>query len=262
MKILAVDDEEYALMDLKDAIENARKDAEIVCCRNAKEADAAGKETKFDVAFLDIELGSISGLKLAKMLKDTNPDINIIFVTSYEKYAVDAFAIHATGYLLKPVSHEDIERELSFVYIPEKAETTKNIRIQTFGGFDVFVNDKAVAFKRAKAKEFLAVLVDKRGSSITLMQAADMLFEDGIYDNNRRKYMQTIYATLCSDLKEAGADKILQKSHNSYAIAADSFECDYYKFLEGDARAVNQYRGDYMVNYSWAEYSYGAFEDI
>ena len=262
MNILAVDDEEYALMDLKEAISRAKSDAKLTCAKNAKDALAAAKSEKFDVAFLDIEMGSVSGLKLAKMLKDDNPDINIIFATSYEKYAVDAFALHATGYLLKPVSEEDVKRELSFVYVPEPQDKKSRIRIQTFGGFDIFVEDKAVPFKRAKAKEFLACLVDKRGNSMSLAQVADMLFEDGIYDNNRRKYMQTIYATLCSDLRAVGAEHILQKSHNSYGVDTESFECDYYKFLEGDARAVNQYRGDYMVNYSWSEYSYGAFEDL
>lgn len=259
MTILAVDDEEFALLDLVDAISAARPDAKIVQCRNGKEALEAAKNDTFEVAFLDIEIGSMTGLKLAKLLKDIQPKINIIFATSYQKYAVDAFALHASGYLLKPVSKEDVERELSFVYV-EEPTNKKNIRVQTFGGFDIFVDDKPVTFKRAKSKELLAYLIDRRGNSVSLGQAADVMFEDGIYDSNRKKYMQTIYAGLCADLKAVGADSILQKSHNCHGVDVNAFECDYYKFLDGDAKAVNQYRGDYMINYSWSEYSIGNFD--
>ena len=69
-----------------------------------------------DVAFLDIQTGDINGLQLAVELKKVKPDIHIIFVTGYSQYAVEAFSIHATGYLLKPVTEEAVSRELTFIY--------------------------------------------------------------------------------------------------------------------------------------------------
>ena len=118
MKFLVVEDmkiireEECAL--LKDLV----PESEIYSCASATEAiEYAGKEL-FQVAFLDIELGDINmdGIMLAKKLKDIQPHLHIVFVTAYKKYAVDAFSIHATGYLLKPVQKADLERELTFLY--------------------------------------------------------------------------------------------------------------------------------------------------
>ena len=55
-------------------------------------------------------------------------------------------------------------------------------------------------------------------------------------------------------LKKAGAEEILIKGYNSYSIVPEKFDCDYYRFLEGDPKAINQYKNDYMPQYSWAEY--------
>ena len=48
--------------------------------------------------------------------------------------------------------------------------------------------------------------------------------------------------------------EMLVKGFNSLAVATDTFDCDYYQFLNGDPRAVNQYRNDYLPSYSWAEF--------
>ena len=91
------------------------------------------------MAFLDIEMSGMTGLELTVRLRENDPDIRIVFVTAYSQYAVEAFGVHATGYLLKPVDREALQRELTFIY--EKEEPKKRIRVQTFGGFDVFVAD-------------------------------------------------------------------------------------------------------------------------
>ena len=54
-------------------------------------------------------------------------------------------------------------------------------------------------------------------------------------------------------LKQAGIEELLRTSRNSFAIAPEKIDCDYYRFLEGDPIAVNQYHNDYMPVYSWAE---------
>ena len=257
MRYLLIDDEEPALWDLKEVLD---EESELACYTSPTRGLKDAKENVYDIAFLDVELGSTDGITLAKQLKEIQPKIHIIFVTSHEKYAVDAFAIHATGYLLKPVAKEDVERELTFLY--REQHTQQRIQVRTFGGFDVLVDGKPILFKRAKSKELLAYLVDRRGRSVTLKEAADMLFEDGFYDGNRRRYMLTIYAALKSALAEAGAEHMLVKQYNCYAVNPDTFECDSYRFLDGDPIAINNYRKDYMLPYSWAEFSVGAMESF
>lgn len=260
MRFLAVDDEPRALRDICETLGEAVANCELASFTSPAKALEYGESNPIDVAFLDIEMGRISGLVLAKKLKDLNPDIHIIFVTSYEKYAVDAFRIHATGYLMKPVRAEDIQRELTFIYGSNPTEQCSKIRVQTFGGFDIYVNDEALSFKRSKAKELLAYLVDRRGLSITTREACDILFEDGTYDTSRKNYFQTIIAELQSVLKNAGAEHILLKKRNSFAVDTKAFECDSYRFMEGDPIAVNNYRRDYMTCYSWAVFTMGIME--
>lgn len=196
MKIIVTDDEPRALKDTLDAINEVIDDCQAACFSTASDAIEYAAVNQVDVAFLDIELGRTSGIVLAKKLKDIQPDIHIIFVTSYDKYAVDAFAIHATGYLLKPVYPQDIKREMTFLYGDIANCIKQNIRVRTFGGFDVYVNEEKLHFKRSKSKELLAYLVDRRGHSVTVREACNVLFEDGKYDVSRKNYFQTIVSEL------------------------------------------------------------------
>lgn len=260
MQFLIVDDEPLVLRDIAEALKEAVPGCEVRPFSSPYEALDCVKKSPFDAAFLDIELGCLNGIALAKKLKDLRPEIHIIFVTGYRKYAVDAFSVHATGYLLKPASTEDIRRELTFLYknLPNKAGQT--IRVQTFGGFDIFVNGTALVFNRAKSKELLAYLIDRRGVSVTTREACAILWEDAPYDTAQKNYFQTVLACLRSTLQRAGIGDILIKNHNTLAIDPEKLLCDSYQFWDGDPLAVNQYRRDYMACYSWAEFTLGQME--
>ncbi len=259
MRYLAVDDERYALEDMEEAIRAAEPGCELCGCMGVEQALAFARQAPIDAAFLDIEMGSANGLVLAKRLKELCPQMHVIFVTGYEQYAVSAFQIHATGYLLKPVTQEAIRRELTFLYANDTK--SKRVRVQTFGGFDVFVEGKPLLFKRAKAKELLAYLVDRRGVSVTNDEICVALWEDDGSIQTRKSYVRVLLAELRSALKEAGAESILEKSVNRLAIVPDQLDCDFYRFLEGDPAAVNSYRYDYMPSYSWAEFNVGVLSE-
>lgn len=112
INIFVIDDERLALRALCDSIASACPQNTVYCFSNASELLKCAQQTKCDVAFLDIELRHTSGLELAKKLKKIHPKVNIIFVTGHAEFAVDAFALHASGYLLKPVTAENICKEL------------------------------------------------------------------------------------------------------------------------------------------------------
>ncbi len=126
----------------------------------------------------------------------------------------------------------------------------KNIRIVTFGNFGVYVNGKAVKFKRSKSLEALAFLVDRR-TPCTKKQIAACLFEDRTYDRSCQKYVDNILRALKSDLDEAGAGSLLVHSSNSYSVNASECTCDYYEYIEG--RITVRKNDEYMSQYSWAE---------
>lgn len=257
MRFLLVDDEPLALQDLKEAVKKVSPESELGCFSTVREALDYAEENKIDVAFLDIEMGNVNGITLAKVLKELQPDLAVVFVTSHVQYALEAFQIHATGYLLKPVDENDLKKELDFIY-PEEKE--RKIKVKTFGGFDVLVNGEALVFKRAKSKELLALLIDKRGSSITTREGCAVLWEDKPYGPVEKSYYQTIVAALRQTLKGAGIDELLVKQRNSLSIKPELLDCDSYRFMEGDAKAINSYRHDYMSCYSWAEFRLGELE--
>lgn len=258
MTYIAVDDEPFALEDIADALREAVPEVALHSFTSPGRALEYAESAPVDVAFLDIELGSMSGLVLAKKLKDLCPEIHIIFVTSHEQYAVKAFQLHATGYLMKPATAEDIRRELTFLY--GESETRRRICVQTFGGFEVYVDGTALSFGRAKAKELLAYLVDRRGAGVTTREACAVLWEDAPYDTARKNYFQTVVADLRASLREARAEDILRRSRNSLAVAPELLECDSYRFLDSDPAAINSYRRDYLPAYSWAEFSVAGLE--
>ncbi|MDO4284299.1 MAG: response regulator [Eubacteriales bacterium] len=274
MRVMVLDDEPLVLRDLMEILREAEPEQEYFDFTSPREALEFARTQPIDVAFLDIELGTMNGVVLAGELRELQPSLRVIFVTSYERYALDAFHIHANGYLLKPVAPEDIRREWEFLRGNGEERAAREdggraqgtavrgeIRVRTFGGFEVYVDGVPLTFKRAKSKELLAYLVDRRGSSVTLREAANILFEDGIYHAGRRSYMQTIYAELRSALAAVGAERMLRKQHNSYAVDPKAFDCDSYRYLNGDLMAINNYRNDYMICYSWSEYSMGAMEE-
>lgn len=241
MRFLAVDDEPFILAELKDTLEQVRPGAEVLCFTEPDEALAAVGNQRINAAFLDIQMGKMSGLQLALKLKKNNPDIRIVFVTGYSEYAVDAFAIHATGYLMKPVGKKEIERELTFIYGAPEAK--KHIYIRTFGGFEISVDGEPVKFGRAKAKELLAYLVDRRGASVTVNEACAALFEDAGNTLSNKSYFRTVFHELVRALKEMGAEELAEIALDSIQATlqrgftgegGDPDALDIYYYMEGD----------------------------
>ena len=252
MRFLVVDDEKIMLENLVDLLHAIKPEAEVVSCTWPDDGLKAAAEQSFHVAFLDIEMGGMTGLELAARLKKMQPDIHIVFVTGHPQYAVDAFAIHATGYLLKPVDTASLKRELTFIY--GEPRQAPHIRVQTFGGFELFVDGIAVKFERSKSKELLAYLIDRRGATVTTGEAYAALFEDHQATVSGKSYFRTIVHGMKSALKKAGAEEILIKGFNALAIVPEKIDCDYYRFLQGEPIAINQYHNDYLPAYSWAEF--------
>lgn len=118
MNIIAVDDERPALRMLEKAIKTAKQDCSLVCFSKAADAVRHAETNIVDVAFLDINMVGMDGLSLAKCLISIYSKINILFVTGYREYAIDAFSLPASGYILKPVNPEAIALELSRLRFP------------------------------------------------------------------------------------------------------------------------------------------------
>lgn len=131
------------------------------------------------------------------------------------------------------------------------------LKIQTFGNFEVFYDGRPVDFSRAKSKELLAYLIDRRGAAVTTAEACGVLWEDKEYNFSLQRQFQTIVSDLIKSLKRHKSDHIIRRKRNCLSVDVSGLECDFYKLLAGDKDAKVQYHGEYMSNYSWAELTAG-----
>lgn len=146
MRILAADDETLAREMLTDAIRQALPDAEIFdFAKPSRLLEFASENPPCEITFLDIHMRGMNGVELAKKLKDINPKLNNIFVTGFDQYTGDAMKLHASGYIMKPVTKEKVEAELAELRHPIEPKSDVLLRVQCFGNFDVFTPDGAPA---------------------------------------------------------------------------------------------------------------------
>ena len=133
MLIYAIDDERNALSIMLRAVEEAEPSAEVRGFSRSAELLSAMEERPCDVAFLDVEMPGLSGVALAKRLKAIHPKVNVIFATGYDQYKGAAMDLRASGYLMKPVTAEDVRTELDNLRHPVPAGAGKRVRFRTFG---------------------------------------------------------------------------------------------------------------------------------
>ncbi|MBQ4448035.1 MAG: response regulator [Clostridia bacterium] len=205
-----------------------------------------------DIAILDINMPEIDGITLAARIKQAHPETAILFLTAYKEYAYDAYSVHPSGYLLKPVSQERLAEEIRYACKKTRRASHAHVFIRTFGTFDVLVDGRPIGFRLSKAKEILAYLVDKQGSGVTRAELFAAVWEDRPYDRSMQKQLDTYIRSLRETLREYGISEIMEMDKGVLRVNTDTFACDAYLFYSGDSSAVNAYRGEYMSSYSWA----------
>lgn len=248
MKAIAVDDEIYMLENLQEAVSASSDIEHTKAFSSCSAALAYAAENPVDIAFLDINMRGIGGLGLAKKLMELQPGCKIIFCTGYEEYAVSAFQLHVSGYLMKPITAEAVQKEID--HIKGVKNTAKLLTIKCFGNFEVLYHEEILPFKRKKAKELLAVLVDRNGASMTAKQICAVLFPENTDDTKNAAYLRQLVLDLKNTLKTIRAEDVLQHDTPYYRIDTNLVKCDYLSFLE---TGKPEFHGEYMTQYSWAE---------
>lgn len=111
-----------------EAIREAEPSAEIHSFQKTEEALEFYRTTPCEVAFLDIQMWNMNGVDLAKRLKLLNASVNIIFSTAYGDYREEAFDLHASGYLTKPITAKMVRRELDNLRHPVPRNNEKRVQ--------------------------------------------------------------------------------------------------------------------------------------
>lgn len=187
LRTLIVDDEPLALNLLRAKL-NKIPDVEIVGeCKNGKEAIAAAIELEPDLMFLDIQMPGVDGFGVIKKLQsDTLP--LIVFTTAFEKYALDAFDVHAVDYILKPVDAERIQRAVERAIDRLEKEENSNDKVKIISAIDSISEVKEAADENTDLpirhfhlnQERKIVIKDR--DDITLLKQADIEWIDAAGD--------------------------------------------------------------------------------
>ena len=247
MKILLVDDEQLQLTRLEGVCKKILPDDVFYVYNNPVKAYEENKDNKIDLAFLDIEMPGINGIQLAKKLKAINPQTKVIFVTAYDNYALDAFKVHASGYVTKPVNIDKIKKELEQLEGLVELKPTKKIQIKCFGNFEIFYQGEPVKFAYQKSKEVVAYLVDREGSMVNINELNAVLWEE-----DHKSYLRNLIADIKNSLTAINCGDVFIKRHNECAIDINKVDCDAFEYKKDNPDAVRMYRGEYMIQYPWA----------
>lgn len=276
--VIAVDDEANALNRFSRMVSQDDRLTLIGSFNNPLEALEFASSNTPDIAFLDIEMPQMTGLELAERLMDINPYIEVVFVTAYNQYALEAFQAHATGYLLKPLSRDDFSRQIDIMEKKLKKERPKGANkliVNCLGSFSIRKpdNDETIKFRTSKAEELLAYLVHSEGRARSKDMILDTLWPDVDIDRAANNFRVTC-TYIRSTLADIGYTDVLLRDHDDYSVNISRIQCDYIDFKKGIGNIqtltlsdcetlLRLYSGPFLENrfYNWADESKGWLEN-
>ncbi len=231
MRVVVIEDEQPSLdllerlirkngrLELAGAYTDPRKALEEIPCLHA------------DAVFLDVEMPGMSGLTLARVIRGKQPDISIVFVTAYEKYALDAFRVNAVNYLLKPMSEEDlndtVDRLMRDASRGKAPPAEKRNRIAVLGGFEVYGRTvgQTVRWPTAKTRELFACFVLSRDEELDKWLLCERLWPRFAPLNAEHSLHSTV-SRMKSALRAAGFEASLSCTKGRYRMDLSRCTCD------------------------------------
>lgn len=277
MRIILIDDEPIAL-DLLKLMLSSYEDVDVVGSYT-KPLDALKgiKKIQPDVIFLDIEMGEINGLELAELFMKELDAVEIVFITAYSEYAVDAFEINAIDYLLKPIQEKRLNKTIE--RLKDKSMEhygidilDNRLKVNSFGSFEVLDSmENPLIWRTQKSKELFAYLWSKKERAVSKMLIMETIFPDKDLDKATTLLHTTIYQ-LRKNLERLGYS-------NGIIYFNDCYQLDIP--IKSDVQELNKilgskkhndkeieeilriYKGDFLEEgYHWAMETQQIYKDV
>lgn len=180
MRAILIDDEPLALQGLKLELE---KTGQVIVDGLFDDANHALEylgSNRPDVVFMDIEMPVINGLELFEKITDLQPEMQIVFVTAYREYAVEAFELQSVDYLVKPVQADRLADTLKRLSIQVPKDVDYRLDIRCFGHFSILHDgeDINLNWRTRKAEELIAYLISHLGGYVAKEKIADALWPE------------------------------------------------------------------------------------
>ena len=199
--------------------------------------------------------GSESGIDVAEYLLDIIPNINVIIYNGDSPSIEHVTNICISDYIQIPLSPKKVIESFSHLRY-RISEQRPVLRAQTFGCFELFYGDVPVKFKYNKSKELIAYLIDRQGAMCSRNDLMAVLWEDDD-TSDHSEYFKKIRKDVTTVLNSIGYGHILISWRGMIGINTSEIDCDLYHYLSHH-RYSYAYRGEYMIQYSWAEITHAA----
>lgn len=204
-----------------------------------------------DVAFVALNALGEKGLDGVCELMQRIANIRVVLVAQDGAHALDAWNIGAWGYLIKPLTADQIRGQLlKCCYQPLPSQ---RVMIQTIPTLAVIIDGKPLRIAGGKPRELFALLVEYGTRGITTAEGIAFLWPDKENDAKTQSLFRMTYKRLVSALEEAGVGDIIDSRDNRRFLRVEKVNCDLYRILSGDQEAMKKYAGQYLQEYSWAE---------
>lgn len=254
MRAVCVDDDPRALQEALAACREVPLLGEVQGFARGQDALDWLADHPADFALLDICMPGMDGFALARQIKNRSPRTAVVFLTAHVERAYEAFSVHPSGYLLKPVSADALRAEAEYALCAQRGWDTAppRVEVRTFGGFELRVNGRFVSFDRARSRELLALLVDRCGIGISRSEAFATMWGDQAYDHAMQKQLDVYIRSLRKTLQAYDIEGIFELKKGIMRVLPDRIDCDLYRFLKGDRAAFDAFLGEYLPKYPWA----------
>ncbi|QIB69339.1 response regulator [Aminipila butyrica] len=231
LKAIIIDDERPSLELLKRAILKNGNIQILGEFLNGKEALEQISALRPDVIFSDIEMMELNGIQLAKKLLQWE-DVQVVFVTAYEHYALEAFEVGAVNYILKPVTEENLNRTISRLLKrhnvqKQPEEQQRKNKVETLGGLQVYGpgEEEAIGWPTSKAQELFAYFLCQQGRPVDKWQLCDILWPSATPEKANHSLHSTINR-MKKTLREAGMETAIRCVKGKYTMDMQDFWWD------------------------------------
>ena len=236
LNAVLVDDEYNSLQRMRKIIEDNSEIKILALYQNGEELldELDNYIGELDLLFLDIEMPGIKGLEVAEQVSAEDENIDIIFVTAYNEYAVEAFELNALDYLLKPISKKRFQKTLSRISNNQEhrekeklKDDPKYLSVKTFGRTKINLNGEKldIDWRTAKTEELFYYLLLFAGDFVAKDKIIEAIWPEGDPERNRDLLYTTIY-NLRKIFNKIGISKLILSKRGFYKINADKIEVD------------------------------------
>jgi len=266
IRAVLIDDERPALRGLEYLLKEY-SDMEISgMFTNPLEAIEKIAGIKPQIVFLDINMPQLQGIDAASKILDLCPDTDIIFVTAYDQYAIEAFELHALDYVLKPIAKERFEKTLQRLTKKNginQPSPGKKLDIKCFGRFQAgWDGEEPIKWRTEKTRELFAFLLHHQGREISRDEILDKLWPGIEVEKAVHQLHNGIYY-IRKTLEEYGIERSLAGISGNYCLRLGAVVLDVSLFREHLTGLKNNpeikvleaidglYTGEYLEGTDW-----------